>query len=322
MRFLVTGGAGFIGSNLTDFLLEKAHEVCVADNFETGRRFFLEKAQRYSTFSLHEMDLRDAEAIENLCRSYSPDWVLHLAANADVRFGLDRPRRDLDYNTIATWNVLEAVRKSSCRNFLFSSTGSVYGEPELFPTPETSSFPIQTSLYGASKLAGEALIQAYVHGFGLRAVIFRFVSILGPRYTHGHVFDFLKKLKKDSSRLEVLGDGSQTKSYLHIADLLDGIWNVIQGPRSDLEILNIGHDDSLQVRDSVQLILQRAGLRPQVIYGEGSRGWIGDSPRIQLDTSRLKSRGWIPRRSLESAVFDTVDFLMLNPKLLEEGGSL
>ncbi|MEI7974000.1 MAG: NAD-dependent epimerase/dehydratase family protein [Bdellovibrio sp.] len=322
MKFLVTGGAGFIGSNLTDFLLMQRHEVCVVDNFETGRKKFLEQAFDYSSFSLETLDIRDAQAIENIWRKFSPDWIVHLAANADVRFGLDRPRRDLDYNTIATWNVLDAARKSSCKNFLFSSTGSVYGEPEVFPTPEGAPFPVQTSLYGASKLAGEALIQAYAHGFGLQAVIFRFVSILGPRYTHGHIFDFLKKLKKDSSRLEVLGDGTQTKSYLHVTDLIEGIWNLIEGPRSGLEIINIGHEEALQVRESVDLIVRRLGLNPQIIFGLGSRGWVGDSPRIQLDTSRLRARGWSAQRSLQSAVFDTVDYLRENPFLLDEGGVL
>jgi UDP-glucose 4-epimerase len=214
MKFFVTGGAGFIGSTFCDFALEKGYDVVAYDNLETGEKEFLNGALNNSKFNFIKGDIRDYDFLEKSIKSTNPNWIIHLAANADVRRGTERTKRDLDYNTIGTWNVLEAARVNNCQNILFSSTGSVYGEPTIFPTPEKCPFPEQTSLYAASKLAGEALISSYVHGFKMTALVFRFVSILGPRYTHGHVYDFVKSLKKDPTKLKVLGNGLQCKSYL------------------------------------------------------------------------------------------------------------
>ena len=174
------------------------------------------------------------------------DCIFHLAANADVRFGLDHPRKDLEQNTIATYSVLEAMRKNGTRMIAFSSTGSVYGAAPVIPTPETCPFPVQTSLYGASKLAGEGLIAAYCEGYGFTAWIFRFVSILGERYSHGHVFDFYKSLLKDSSRLRVLGNGKQRKSYLYIHDCISAILLAIEKASGPVNIFNLGADEVLR----------------------------------------------------------------------------
>ena len=195
MNFFVTGGAGYIGSNLVDRLLGAGHVVTAYDNFSTGQERFLEQAVRSLRFTLVRGDVLDLERLTQALRDAQADLVFHLAANADVRFGTQHPRTDLEQNTIATFNVLEAMRASGMRRIAFSSTGSIYGEPSVFPTPEDAPFPIQTSLYGASKLAGEGLIQAYCEGFGFQGYIFRFVSILGERYTHGHVFDFYNALR-------------------------------------------------------------------------------------------------------------------------------
>src|SRR5262245_60383296 len=218
MRGFVTGAAGFIGSNLVDRLLELGHDVVGYDNFSTGQRRFLERAEGNSRFRLVEGDTLAADCLASAIAGC--DTVFHLAANADVRFGTEHPRKDLEQNTIATFNVLEAMRAHDIRRIAFSSTGSIYGEPAVFPTPETAPFPVQTSLYGASKLAGEGLIQAYCEAYGMRGWIFRFVSILGDRYTHGHVYDFCKQLLDHPDRLAVLGDGHQKKSYLHVQDCL------------------------------------------------------------------------------------------------------
>ncbi|HJZ95640.1 MAG TPA: NAD-dependent epimerase/dehydratase family protein, partial [Candidatus Solibacter sp.] len=191
MKAFVTGAAGFIGSTLVDRLLSEDHEVTGFDNFSTGFREFLQGACAHSRFRLVQGDLLDLDSVKRALGD--ADTVFHLAANADVRFGPDHPRRDLEQNTIATWNVLEAMRVSGARRIAFSSTGSVYGEPDVFPTPETAPFPIQTSLYGASKVAAEGLIGAYAAAFGFQTFLFRFVSILGERYTHGHVFDFYRQ---------------------------------------------------------------------------------------------------------------------------------
>src|SRR5215213_4028940 len=207
MRFFVTGGAGFIASNLVDRLLADGHAVTAYDNFVTGQPQFLEQAQQHPSFRLVEGDTLDLPRLTEAVAGH--DFVFHLAANADVRFGTEHPRKDLEQNTIATFNVLEAMRANGVRRVGFSSTGSIYGEPDVFPTPETCAFPVQTSLYGASKLAGEGLIAAYCAGYGFQGYIFRFVSILGERYTHGHVFDFYRKLLADPSQIEVLGNGKQ-----------------------------------------------------------------------------------------------------------------
>lgn len=317
MKILVTGGAGFIGSTLCDWALKKNHEVLAFDDLSTGLEFFLQDAKKNKNFKLVVGDIRELEQITSTAKDFKPDWIVHFAANADVRRGLERPRRDLDYNTIGTWNVLEACRLSGCKNFLFSSTGSVYGEPEVFPTPENAPFPSQTSLYGASKLAGEGLISAYSHGYGINGVVFRFVSIMGPRYTHGHVFDFAKKLKDDPTRLHVLGNGLQLKSYLHINDLMSGIWKVIESQPKNFQVFNIGHDDALTVNQSIEYICDFLKIKPQKTYSGGERGWIGDSPRIQLDISKLKALGWKAENSLKVAVTDTIKYLSENPSLLE-----
>lgn len=216
MRALVTGGAGFIGSSLVDRLLSLGHSVVAYDNFSTGQRGFLAGALQHPSFTLVEGDTLDLDALTRAVDGC--DVVFHLAANADVRFGTEHPKRDLEQNTVATFNVLEAMRANGVKRIAFSSTGSVYGEAHVFPTPEDAPFPLQTSLYGASKLAGEGMIAAYAAGFGFEGCIFRFVSILGERYTHGHVFDFYRSLREDPTRLRVLGDGTQRKSYLYIGD--------------------------------------------------------------------------------------------------------
>jgi UDP-glucose 4-epimerase len=245
------------------------------------------------------------------------DTVFHLAANADVRFGTEHPKRDLEQNTVATFRVLEAMRSVGCRRIVFSSTGSVYGEPAVFPTPEDAPFPVQTSLYGASKLAGEALIQAYCTGFGFQAWIFRFVSLLGPRYTHGHVIDFYRSLRQDSSELVILGDGRQRKSYLHVADCVEAILTSLERMHDLVNITNLGTDGYCEVNDSVRWITEHLGVQPTLRYTGGDRGWIGDSPFIYLDTARIRGVGWEPSFSIRDAVLATVDYLSANEWVLD-----
>src|ERR1700749_4377826 len=210
-KALVTGAAGFIGSNLADRLLAAGFSVVGYDNFTTGQREFIADALRHPEYRVIEGDVLDTEQLARAMTGC--DIVFHLAANADVRFGLEHPRKDLEQNTIATFSVLEAMRTSGVTDIAFSSTGSIYGEAAVIPTPETAPFPVQTSLYGASKIAGEGLISAYGESFGIQAYIFRFVSILGERYTHGHIFDFYRQLRSDAGTLRVLGNGRQRKSY-------------------------------------------------------------------------------------------------------------
>jgi UDP-glucose 4-epimerase len=235
--------------------------------------------------------------------------VFHLAANADVRFGADHPRRDLEQNTIATWNVLESMRRAGVGRIAFSSTGSVYGEAAVIPTPEDCPFPVQTSLYGASKLAAEGMIQAYSEAFGMQAFIFRFVSILGKRYTHGHVFDFYKQLLEHPESLRVLGNGKQRKSYLAIEDCIEAILTAVDKAPGRVNILNLGTNEYCEVNDSISWICGRLGLKPELSYTGGDRGWIGDNPFIWLDCSKMRSLGWQPRYSIRESVIQTVEYL-------------
>ena len=315
MQYLVTGGAGFIGSHLVDRLLHEGHRVRVLDNFSTGYRRNLERAESKAGFELRELDLfRDEDAVR--ASFAGVDRVVHLSANADVRLGTERPRRDLEQNTIVTWNVLEAMRAHGVREISFSSTGSVYGEPKDFPTPENAPFPEQTSLYGASKLAGEGLISAYAHGFGFKANVFRFVSCLGPRYSHGHVIDFVRQLRAHPEYLEVLGDGLQNKSYMHVDDCVAGMLKVFDRPGMGFEVYNLGTDDSCEVRQSIAWICDELKLRPELRFAGGRRGWTGDSPRIQLDLRKIAALGHVPRRTIEESVRDTVRFFGGNEWIL------
>ncbi len=311
-RACITGGAGFIGSNLADRLLADGSEVVVVDDFRTGRRSFLGDAAKHPHFRLVEGDVLSPGILEDAFAGC--DWVFHLQANADVRHGLERPRLDLEQNTIATSKVLEAMRQTGVSNIVFSSTGSVYGEPELFPTPEDAPFPLQTSLYGASKLAGEGLIAAYATGFALTGVICRFVSILGERYTHGHVIDFYRSLKDDPREITVLGDGKQEKSYLYVQDCIEAILTAVarHEGQGGAHVYNLGTDETVIVDESLALITGRLGCTPAVRHTGGIRGWTGDSPLIRLDTSKIRSLGWAPKLTIGLAIEKTVDWLEAN----------
>lgn len=314
-KCVVTGCAGFIGSSMVDRLLGMGCHVTGIDNFSTGQRRFLEGALKNPAFKLVEGDLLDLPA---LTQAFSGgDTIFHFAANADVRFGTEHPRRDLEQNTIATYNVLEAMRANGIKRIAFSSTGSVYGKAAVIPTPEDAPFPVQTSLYGASKLAGEGLIAAYCEGFGFQSWIFRFVSILGERYTHGHVFDFYKQLKADPTQLRVLGNGKQRKSYLYIQDCLDAMLLAMEKANDKVNLFNLGVDGYCEVNDSIGWISQTLGIQPKLEYTGGDRGWIGDNPFIFLDTKKIRSLGWMPKYSIREGVIKTVEFLKANEWVME-----
>ena len=317
-RVCITGGAGFIGSNLADRLGARGAQVVIVDDFRTGRAEFVAGALRRPGVRLIDGDVLDPAVLDEAIAGC--DWVFHLQANADVRHGLEHPRRDLEQNTIATANVLEAMRAHGVTRIAFSSTGSVYGEPAVFPTPEDAPFPIQTSLYAASKLAGEALIEAYATGYGFTGLIFRFVSILGERYTHGHVFDFYRALKRDPAHLRVLGDGRQEKSYLHVQDCIDAMLLAAEhhGGAPGAHVYNLGTDETVLVAESVRLIAAHLSLAPQVQYTGGRRGWIGDSPLIHLDTARIRGLGWRPRYTIAQATRSTLEWFDANDYVWRE----
>ena len=316
----VTGAAGFIASNLVDRLLADGVAVVGWDNFSTGQRPFVAEALRHPRYRLVEGDNLDLPALTHAMAGC--DTVFHLAANADVRFGTDHPQKDLHQNTLATFNVLEAMRANGIRRIAFSSTGSVYGEAKVIPTPEDAAFPIQTSLYGASKVACEGLIQAYCEGFGFEGYIFRFVSILGERYTHGHVFDFYRQLVQHPDHLRVLGDGTQRKSYLYVQDCVAAILHVMRAGLAakaphHVEIFNLGAPEYCQVKDSIGWICEALALRPRLEFTGGDRGWIGDNPFIYLDTAKVRATGWKAQLTIREGILRTLRWLQANPWVFE-----
>ena len=315
----VTGAAGFIGSNLIDRLLADGVTVTGWDNLSTGQLRFLDGALKHPRFKLVRGDNLDVPALTAAMKG--ADFVFHLAANADIKDGWSHPEKDLQQNTIATFNVLEAMRANKVKRIAFSSTGSVYGEALVTPdrpTPETDVFPIQTSLYGASKTAGEGLLAAYAEGAQIdEAYIFRFVSILGERYTHGHVFDFYQQLVAHPDHLRVLGDGTQRKSYLYVQDCVDAVLHVTRkGTARDAkhhtQIYNLGTPEFVQVNASIGYICAALGLKPRLDYTGGNKGWIGDNPFIFLDTKKIQSTGWKPKLTIEQGIVKTLRWLEAN----------
>ena len=316
----ITGCAGFVGSSLVDRLLTDGFSVVGWDNFSTGQPEFLVEAKKHPGFRLIKGDNLDLPALTAAMAGC--DTVFHLAANADVRFGLNHPDRDLQQNTIATFNVLEAMRANGVKRIAFASTGSVYGEAPVIPTPEDAPFPVQTSLYAVSKLSGEGFIEAYCEGFGMEGYIFRFVSILGERYTHGHVLDFYKQLREHPDHLRVLGDGRQRKSYLYANDCLDAILHVMgketaRAAKHRVEIYNLGTPEFCQVTDSIGWICAHLGLQPRLEFTGGERGWVGDNPFIFLDTKKVQATGWKPKLTIHQSIIRTLEWIQANPWILE-----
>ena len=310
-KAVITGGAGFIGSNLADTLVANGFEVTIVDNFSTGNHTFLGKHD----YQIVECDIRN-DTQQLISATKGAQAIYHLAANADVRFGWEHPRLDLEQNVIATLNVLDASVANDVPEFVFSSTGSIYGEAITIPTSEDYGLPIQTSLYGASKYAAEAYIEAYASAEKIKATIFRFVSVLGPRYTHGHVIDFVRQLRRDASKLTILGDGTQRKSYMHVDDCVSGVINVRSGLNADA--FNLGTNETCTIKESATWICEAMGVNPKFEFTGGSRGWVGDNPHIHLDNSKALEHGWAVSQSIKDSIFHTVSWLLENPDICDE----
>ena len=321
MKHLVTGCAGFIGSSLVDRLLNEGHSVIGIDNMSTGLSEFLTSARHNKNFSFFQGDLVDSGFLLEIL--HGVDAVYHLAANADIRGGLVNPRKDIEQNTLVTFNVLEAMRQAGVRRIVFSSTAAALGEPEVFPTPEKCAIPTQTSLYGASKMACEGVIAAYCEGYGFEGYAFRFVSVLGPRYPHGHVFDFVRQLRENPNHLRVLGDGQQRKSYLHVEDCLDALLLIgeekrtARNSRRRFEVYHLGVPDYCRVVESAGWISAELGLDPRLECTGGERGWVGDNPFVFLDVRKAMATGWAPKRGIEQSVRETVRWLTVNPWIFQ-----
>ncbi len=301
MRIIVTGAAGFIATNLIPRLA--GHEVHGIDNFFLGRRDYVDRARKQDGFTFHELDLLHREAVADLFQAVRPELVWHLAANSDISYGTKYTDFDLKGGTIATYNVLEAMRLCACKEIIFSSSGAIYGEPSIMPTPENYGplFPI--SLYAASKLACETLITAFVHNYKMRCWIYRFGNICGPFPTHGVMVDFVLKLKRDPSRLEMLGNGTQSKPYVHVEDCLDGMQFGYGRASDDVNFFNLAVPSATSVNDIADWTIQAMGLsNVRIDRGTEPRGWIGDVAQVRLDTRKMDALGWRPKLSSDDAV--------------------
>ncbi|MBI2547986.1 NAD-dependent epimerase/dehydratase family protein [Candidatus Woesearchaeota archaeon] len=313
MKFFVTGGAGFIGSHMVDRLLREKHDVLVYDNFSTGRELFIAHHKGDAHFRTVTADILDTKKLQKAMKGH--DVVFHFQANADVRRGIESTQKDFDQNIVGTYNVLESMRVHGITKILFASSATVYGEPSQFPTPEE--YPlIQTSMYGASKASAEHMIEAYSEYYGIQSWIFRFVSFIGERYTHGVICDFMKKLQKDPTHLEILGDGTQKKSYLYVADGIDAMMTAFARAKGTKNIFNIGHKDYIDVVTVADLIGKTLNFKQvKYSYTGGKRGWIGDSPFVHLDVRKLEGLGWHPRVTIPEGIVRTVEYLKEHPEL-------
>ncbi len=304
-KIIVTGGAGFIGSHIVDKLLSNDNEVTVIDNLSSGRMEFIEKHLKNPKFKFIKLDILDIEKLKKAIRG--ADTIYHLAANPDVRLGAENTKIHLEQNIIATYNLLEAMRANKQQKIVFTSTSTVYGEASIIPTPENYGPLIPISLYGASKLACEALITSYCHTFDMKSWIFRFANIVGERSTHGIIVDFINKLKNNPNSLEILGDGQQRKSYLHVSDCVDTILFAVENSNEMANIFNIGSNDTINSTEIGEIVVSEMGLKDVAFsYTGGKRGWRGDVPRMLLSIEKLQKLGWKPVHNSKSSVIAAV----------------
>jgi len=315
MKYLVTGCAGFVGSHVVDALLARGHEVVGVDNLSTGIIRFMTNALENPNFTFIEGDLLLNSSLLSDLKGI--DCVYHFAANADIRGGMADSKKDLEQNVIVTFFLLEFMKTKAIKKIVFASSAAALGEPSEFPTPENCAIPNQTSLYGASKMACEGLISAYSEGYGIEAYVFRFVSLLGPRYPHGHVYDFIKQLILNSQKLTVLGDGTARKSYLHISDCVDALMLICENLRpaltnSRFQVFHLGRPEYCQVSQSAQWITEAIGISPKIEFGNGSKGWVGDNPFVFLDISKASSLGWAPKIAIKDSITETAKWLWSN----------
>jgi UDP-glucose 4-epimerase len=309
VRIVVTGAAGFIATNLIPRLLERGDEVWGIDNFFLGKRAYIAPFLQNRRFHFEEFDLLDVDRVVRLFADVKPDLVWHLAANSDISFGTKYTDFDLKGGTLVTFNVLEAMRRAGSRELIFSSSGAIYGEPKVMPTPEDYGplFPI--SLYAASKVACETLITAFAHNYDIKSWIYRFGNIVGPNATHGVIHDFVLRLRENPHELTVLGDGKQSKPYVYVADCLDGMEYGHAHAKGTVNCFNLAVDDQTSVTEIAEWTIETLGINRSgvdVKYTGGSRGWRGDVPQVKLDTSRMTRLGWRPKLSSRESVKRTI----------------
>jgi UDP-glucose 4-epimerase len=299
MRILVTGGCGFIGSHLVDQLV-KEHEITVLDK-NINSEFKNDKVKYIEGNLLNPEDIQKCMPV---------DAVFHLAANVEVKTGVDNTHADFDNNITATFNVLEVMRKNNVKRIVFTSSSTVYGETETIPTPEDYGILKPISLYGGSKLACEAMVSSYCGSFGFKGTVFRFANIIGSRATHGVILDFINKLRATPDNLEILGDGKQCKSYLHVSDCVNAIILATNKQESDFDVYNVGSEQQTTVTDIGKVVAEEMKLKPTFSYTGGSRGWVGDIPKFLLDVKKIMSLGWEYKYSSTESIRKTVQELL------------
>ena len=307
-KVLVTGGAGFIGSHVVDRLLADGHEVVVFDNMTSGKMEFIAHHLNDPHFKLINGDLLQPDQVLKACNDVGQ--VFHLAANPDVRIGASNTRMHFDQNVLATYNLLDAMHRQHVKEIAFTSSSTIYGQANIVPTPEDYGPLVPISMYGASKLACEAMITAYCHTFDMRSWIFRFANIIGDRGTHGIIVDFIHKLKRDPAHLEILGDGKQSKSYLHVRECVDAMMLVVLKGNDQVNIFNIGSEDTISATRIGEIVAEEMALDPEFKYTGGSQGWKGDVPKMMLSIEKLKALGWKPGVGSEESVRVTARSLL------------
>ena len=309
MRALVTGGAGFIGSHLVDELIESGYAVRIIDNLSSGSLDLIQHQLSNPKVEFIEGDLTSIEVVMKVMEDV--ECVFHLAANPDIRLGTQITDTDLKQGTIATYNILESMRVNEVKKIIFASSSVVYGEDAPMPTPENHGPCLPISLYGASKLASEGLITSWVGTFGFQAWIFRFANIIGERGTHGVIFDFIHKLKRDNTRLEVLGNGLQEKSYMEVKDCVKSIMHIFSTIDAPINLYNLGSHDTCSVRRIAEIVVEETGCgNASIEYTGGDRGWAGDIPRAMLSIEKMLSTGYDVNYNSETAVRHTVRCLI------------
>jgi len=314
MKILVTGGAGFIGSHLVDRLMEDGHEVRVLDDLSAGSLENLKGWIDHERFEFMQGDLRRRDVCEKAVKEV--DVVFHLAANPEVRIGAQSPELLYETNVLITYNLLEAIRKEDIKALAFTSSSTVYGEAKEIPTPEDYGPLEPISVYGGAKLAAEALIAGYAHTFDIKAVVFRLANIIGKRSNHGVIYDFINKLKANPDRLEILGDGTQRKSYLHVSDTVEAMLYLFKEFLKEDKIYdayNIGSEDWITVTEIAEIVSREMGLNPEFYFTggvDGGRGWKGDVKIMLLNIEKAKAKGWKPKMNSREAVERTVKELL------------
>jgi UDP-glucose 4-epimerase len=311
MRYFITGGAGFIGSHLVD-KLAKTGPVTVYDNLSSGSKEFIKHHLSGADFQFIQADLLELDTLKRAMENH--DVVFHLAANPEARIGITDTDYDLKQGTIVTYNVLEAMRVNKINKLVFASSSTVYGETPVEPIPENYGPLRPISLYGASKLAGEGLVTAFCHLFDMQAWIFRFANVVGPHATHGAIFDFINKLRQNPAELEILGDGTQEKPYIHVQDCVDGILYGFQHSNGQVNVFNLGCPSATRVSAIARMLVAEMGLsNARFRYTGGERGWPGDVPQVRFDTSKMDGLGWKPRYSSDEAVRRAIKDILGKP---------